>query len=348
MAFSVSDFRRLLELLEQHPELRGEFFRLLLGEELSALADAQRKTEEALARLATRVEELAEAQRRTEARLEALAARVEELAEAQRRTEERLEGLAARVEELAEAQRRTEARLEALAARVEELADAQRRTEARLEALAARVEELAEAQRRTEERLQELAEAQRRTEIRIGELSEAQRRTDEKLASLAARLEELARVVAELVGAMVVVQRDLAEVKGIVLEDRYRRHAAAYFRPLLRRIRVVPDTELAELVEDAEERGLISEEELQEALGSDLVVTGRRPEDRKEAVLAAEISWVVDGRDVERAARRAAILGRVTGKPWIAAVAGRAMSDVAAERARALGVRPLLDGVSAA
>ncbi|MGB9776575.1 MAG: hypothetical protein ACPL7C_08545, partial [Anaerolineae bacterium] len=61
---------------------------------LSALADAQRRTEEAL-------RDLTEAQRRTEER-------VEQLAEAQRRTEERVSRLEEVVQQLAEAQRRTE------------------------------------------------------------------------------------------------------------------------------------------------------------------------------------------------------------------------------------------------
>jgi Skp family chaperone for outer membrane proteins len=90
-----------------------------LKEIVRSLAEAQKRTEQRLEKLAQRVEELAEAQKRTEQR-------VEELAEAQRRTEQR-------VEELAEAQKRTEQR-------VEELAEAQRRTEQTLKEFAERTD----------------------------------------------------------------------------------------------------------------------------------------------------------------------------------------------------------------
>jgi seryl-tRNA synthetase len=76
---------------------------------LSALADAQRRTEEAL-------RDLTEAQRRTEER-------VEQLAEAQRRTEERVSRLEEVVQQLAEAQRRTEERLQRLEETVQALAE---------------------------------------------------------------------------------------------------------------------------------------------------------------------------------------------------------------------------------
>ncbi|MCS7282603.1 MAG: hypothetical protein NZ769_04520 [Anaerolineae bacterium] len=76
---------------------------------ISALADAQRRTEE-------RLEQLAEAQRRTEERLQRLEETVQALAEAQRRTEERLN-------QLAEAQRRTEERLGQLAETQRQMGD---------------------------------------------------------------------------------------------------------------------------------------------------------------------------------------------------------------------------------
>jgi hypothetical protein len=99
---------------------------------LERLAKAQEATQAELHDLAVHVRHLTEAQRRTEERLEqlatrvdALAVRMEQLAEAQRRTEERLEQLAARVD--------------ALAVRVEQLADSHQRTEQELAQLTAHV-----------------------------------------------------------------------------------------------------------------------------------------------------------------------------------------------------------------
>ena len=70
MAFTVRDFRDLVELLEQHPEWRAELRRLVLTEELLTLpqlirdlVDAQQHTEQRLERLEVTVQALAEAQR---------------------------------------------------------------------------------------------------------------------------------------------------------------------------------------------------------------------------------------------------------------------------------------------
>jgi prefoldin subunit 5 len=108
MAFSISDFNDLIQLLNSNPQLRDELRRALFTEEfvnlpqaVQELARAQQAMAEAIAALSAEVKELAEAQKRTETR-------IEELAEAQKRTE-------TRIEELAEAQKRTETRIEELA-----------------------------------------------------------------------------------------------------------------------------------------------------------------------------------------------------------------------------------------
>ncbi|HEY3082148.1 MAG TPA: hypothetical protein VGM69_19860 [Chloroflexota bacterium] len=87
MAFTVRDFRDLVQLLEQRPEWRSELRRLVLTEELLELPAIVRELAGRLDELAARVDRLAEAQERTEAR-------VAELAEAQRRTESSIRDLA--------------------------------------------------------------------------------------------------------------------------------------------------------------------------------------------------------------------------------------------------------------
>jgi DNA repair exonuclease SbcCD ATPase subunit len=221
MAFTITDFHDLVRLLEQHEEWRKELRRLLLTDELLNLPNAFRELHKLVDR---RFGELAEAQRRTE---EALAAhraetdrRFAELAEALRNLSEtftahRQEFLEYRAEadrrfaELAEAQRRTE---EALAAhraetdrRFAELAEALRNlsetfTAHRQEFLEYRAEvdrrfaELAEAQRRHYEEFaahrqefvahrQEFLEYRAETERRFAELAEAQRRHYEEFAA---------------------------------------------------------------------------------------------------------------------------------------------------------------------
>ena len=65
MAFTVREFRDLIQILEQHPEWRAELRRLVLTEELLTLPQT--------------VRELAEAQRRTEERVQQLAQHIDQL-----------------------------------------------------------------------------------------------------------------------------------------------------------------------------------------------------------------------------------------------------------------------------
>ncbi len=183
MAFTVRDFDDLIRLLDKHPNwLEALRQRLLTKELLQSPKTLQRlstrvgKVEkgldslrEAIQTLTQSVTALAEAQRRTEERVGRLEEAVTALAEAQRRHYE--EFVAHRAEtdrrfaELAEAQRRHYEEFVAHRAetdrRFAELAEAQRRTEERVARLEEAVTALAEAQRRTEAQIQELIRHQR-------------------------------------------------------------------------------------------------------------------------------------------------------------------------------------------
>jgi outer membrane murein-binding lipoprotein Lpp len=144
MAIPPDVFEALLRSLREDPERRaalrsllfeelGPWERVVRAEEetklaLSALAEAQRRTEENLSALTARVDELAQRVEALTARVDALTARVDELAQ--------------RVDALAEAQRRTEENLSALTARVDELARGLVTLTQRVEALATRVGDL--------------------------------------------------------------------------------------------------------------------------------------------------------------------------------------------------------------
>jgi hypothetical protein len=79
----------------------------------------------------------------------------------------------------------------------------------------------------------------------------------------------------------------------------------------LRRPQVLTSDELVTLLEDAREHGVFSDAEIQELYDADLVVRGRRAIDSTEVYLVVEVSWGVGPYDVERAARRAALLARI-------------------------------------
>ena len=100
MAFTVREFRDFVRILEKRPEWKEELRRLILTHELlelpglvRELVEAQKRTEEELGTLTTRVDSLA-------LQLESLTAKVDSLVEAQRSTEEELGTLTARVDSL--------------------------------------------------------------------------------------------------------------------------------------------------------------------------------------------------------------------------------------------------------
>jgi type I site-specific restriction endonuclease len=232
-------------------------------------------------------------------------------------------------EQLAELRARSEQQFIALA-------EAQQRTEAQVATLTGQLTALAEAQQRTEARLEALAEAQQRTEARLEALAEAQQRTEMQVATLTVQVTALTRTVQTLVD-------DVGELKGQNLEAAYRSKGPAYFSRLLRRPHVLTPDELIALIEDARDRGALSEVDARQLYDTDLVVRGRRLEDGTEVFLVVEVSWGVGPYDVERAAERAVLLSH-TGLTALAAVAGKRILPEAATLARQTQVWQITDG----
>ena len=232
-------------------------------------------------------------------------------------------------------------------AALRDLAAAQARTEQRMGGLEAAVQRLTEAQARTEQRMEELAAAQARTEQRMEELAAAQARTEQQVEGLEAAIQRLIEAQAraeqrmeELAAAQKELAVILSDLKGWQVELRYRERAAAYFGPLLRRMRVVLPNEMED-----ELGACLSREEFQDLLRLDLLVSGQ-PRYRPEAPqvwLAVEASSVVNRHDVERARRRAAALRRA-GYRAIPTVAGEQATPGAEEEARTHKMLLLRDG----
>ena len=112
----------------------------------------------------------------------------------------------------------------------------------------------------------------------------------------------------------------------------------------LRRIRAVGscggnDDTLFDVISDASERGIISEEEKDEVLDSQhTIFRGENREDRSLAYAIASISATVEDSHVNRAAAAADALQRATGVPVIPAVVGARISDACRELAAERGV----------
>ena len=129
--FTVSDFRDLVHLLDEHPDWREELRRLVLTDEVLSLPKTMHELAEAQCRTEVRMDQLAE-------RMDQLTARMDQLAERMDQLAERMDQLTARMDQLAE-------RMDQLTARMDQLAERMDQLTARMDQLTARMDQLAEA-----------------------------------------------------------------------------------------------------------------------------------------------------------------------------------------------------------
>jgi hypothetical protein len=169
-------------------------------------------------------------------------------------------------------------------------------------------------------------------------------RLEDALVRLAEHVDQLAAAQVRTEEEIARLARELGRLKGLSLEAEYREKAAAYFQPLLARIRLVSREELETLASDAEDRGLLSAAEHASLLHADVVLRGRWRDGRADAYLVVEVSAVVDEHDIERALERATVLGRIVPARVVAAVAGDRIIDEAERVARRSGVWQVLNG----
>jgi len=261
------------------------------------------------------VRDLADAQRRTEQRLEELIQRVDQLTQ-------QVDQLTQQVDQLTQ-------RLDQLTQRVNQLTQQVDQLTQRLDQLTQRVDQLTQRVDQLTQRLDQLTQRVDQLTQRVDQLAEAQRRTEEALAQLTRRVEGLTDQVGEL--------------RGEAVERRYRERAHAYFGRILRRLRVLPPQELADLLDDAMDAGRLSLEERDALLWADVIAEGRSPTGERVA-LVVEASATVSQRDVTRAVARAASFAKVTGLPTWAVVAGESIAPGVQELAQREGVWQVLDG----
>ena len=116
----------------------------------------------------------------------------------------------------------------------------------------------------------------------------------------------------------------------------------------LRRTKVVKSSitgitrEFEDLLDEAEDNGLITEEQSNEIMRADTVCIGRTRDNGSNQYVAGEISITVSNSDITRSARRAAILSSIIGQPAQPAVFGASIDDDRAALAASHGVTVLL------
>ena len=207
--------------------------------------------------------------------------------------------------------------------------------------LRAAVGELAEAQRRTQAVVAQLAEAQRRTDAGLDQLrdfvAESQRWTDARFDRIESRIDGLAEDQRR-------IRDDVAGLRGSELEQRYRTNAGAFFDDLVRRPVVLTNQEIADLLDAGDGPSRVTRAERRDILTADLIVRGRRWEDGTDLYLVVEVSAGIGVSDVERAARRAGLLGRI--HPARPVVAGERVLPDATRAAEDYGVWRVTNGTA--
>ena len=203
-------------------------------------------------------------------------------------------------------------------------------------------------------------------ESALAELREEGQRTRESLGQVLTDVKQLRADMTETKADVKQLQSDMTQVKTDVRSidgrlDRgfgtnYETKVAQNVRSILgqqagvRSSRVLKGPNLMtdpgfdRQVESAEASGAITEEESDELLLLDLIVSGTRTGTRERVYAGIEVSITANADDVNRAADRAEILRKVTGGPALAAVIAARVEapqrELAAQREVAVAVHP--------
>ncbi len=133
-------------------------------------------------------------------------------------------------------------------------------------------------------------------------------------------------------------ERQLNRLLGDEAERRFQRNAAGYFGHLMRRLRVIDPSVLADDIDDAIDAGVLTEGDRRSLMALDVVVRGLDRDARQETRLAVEVSSGIGERDIMRAADRARLLEKLTGHTTMAVVAGYSISSAYRQLAEDKGV----------
>ncbi|GIV84789.1 MAG: hypothetical protein KatS3mg052_1796 [Candidatus Roseilinea sp.] len=316
MAFTVNEFRDLLEILRTRPEWKEELRRELLGEELLSLPSLVRELTKA-------IEEMNKRLYRVQQDVEVLKADVAELKTDVTVLKTDVAELKTDVTVLKADVAELKTDVTVLKADVAELKTDVTVLKADVAVLKADVAEL-------------------KTDVTVLKADVAELKTD--VTVLKADVAVLKADVAELKADVTVLKTDVASLKGESLERKYRERPFVYFRRIVRKPKILTDGELDDLLSAALDNGVLTEADVEEISRLDAVVRGRRLSDDCIVYLAVEISAKIDRYDVERAVRRARLLEKLPGVVAMPVVAGEALTSEGAQTAKQVAAWTVTDG----
>ena len=98
------------------------------------------------------------------------------------------------------------------------------------------------------------------------------------------------------------------------------------------------DSQLRAAIEQAEARGVVTEEDVDNLLVADIVIRARRAADRRSVYAVFEVSSTINNRDIDRAQARASSVAAITGDEALAVVLGGVIRPRQQQRAAEQGV----------
>ncbi len=173
---------------------------------------------------------------------------------------------------------------------------------------------------RLETDVADLKAGQARLENRLGQLDTHVGQLDTHVGQLDTRVGRLEGKVGRLEGS------DLErEVHGNIVNIASR--GLGLNRARILQSKIIPrGTELQDAIDDAEEQGIITEDQGSHLELTDVIIAARRKSDRQECYVVAEVSAGVRNDDITRARDRAQTLATIKGTPVIPAVIGASIA----------------------
>ena len=159
--------------------------------------------------------------------------------------------------------------------------------------------------------------------------------------------------VAELKTDVKVLKDDVGGLKGSDVERRARDNILNIAKDELgfTRGRVLLrgsgdiDPQLRAAIEQAEARGAVTENDVDNLLVADIIIRARRGSDRRYVYAAIEVARTIGNRDIERACDRAGTLAAITDEETVAAVIGEAIQPQQIALAQRKDVRVVLPAI---
>ena len=216
----------------------------------------------------------------------------------------------------------------------------------RIEQTANRALEVAERALQTAERANEIAERAQQTAEQTLQVATETKQIAERAEQTAERALRVATETREIVNdlqkRLARVEIDVADLKGMSMELMARKLLPGVLGKLVRKLRVYEPDEFYRVMEEAD---LLSADDLAEVASADAFAHGQLRSNDTPRWFVVEASWGLGVKDVERAARRAAILTQ-NGAPAIGTVLGRRITADARKRAQQLGVLVVVNGTT--